>query len=298
MSAALHATPGGAGLDAASAAQHAKDVVERSGTSFAHGMRILSAPRREAMYAIYAFCREIDDIADGDASAEEKFAALAEWRAEIDRLFDGAPTRPTAVALLEPVRRYNLPKAEFLLLIEGMEMDAAGPIRAPSMDDLVRYCRRVAGAVGMLSMPAFGAPQGETSDRFALALGEALQLTNILRDVAEDAGIGRLYLPKELLSAHGIASTDPAEVAAHPATPAACQELGARARRRFAEARAALRVLDWRVLRPALLMMGVYESYLARLEAAGFDPKMPIKISKLEKLWIALRYGLVPPKTH
>jgi phytoene synthase len=298
MSAALQAEAGGPGLSPERAAEHARAVVEASGTSFRHGMRILSKPRRDAMYAIYAFCREIDDIADGDETSERKFAALAQWRSEIDALYAGTPSKPTAIALLAPIRDYDLPKDEFLLLIEGMEMDAAGPIQAPTLEDLIRYCRRVAGAVGMLSMPVFGAPRGEASDRFALSLGEALQLTNILRDVAEDAEIDRLYLPSEMLEAHGIGTTVPKDVVKHPALPGLCAELGKRARRRFAEARAGAQVLDWRVLRPALLMMGVYERYLERLEQAHFDPFASVSIGKFEKIAIALRYGLAPPRAR
>ncbi|MBY0423146.1 MAG: squalene/phytoene synthase family protein, partial [Parvularculaceae bacterium] len=181
------------------AREHARETVKRSGTSFAAGMRILSKPRRDGMYAVYAFCREVDDIADATTDVVEKRLGLAAWRSEIDRVYQGRPQFPTGVALVEPVRAFGLDRQEFILMIEGMEMDAEGPVVAPTMERLLAYTRRVAGSVGMLSMPIFGAPKGEASNRFAQALGDALQLTNILRDVGEDAIIGRLYLPKELL---------------------------------------------------------------------------------------------------
>ncbi|MBI1364927.1 MAG: hypothetical protein GC153_03095 [Alphaproteobacteria bacterium] len=272
---------------------HAEATVKRSGTSFAAGMRILSKPRREAMHAIYAFCREVDDIADDDAPLAVKRRGLTDWRAEIDRLFDGGPETPTGAALLPAVQAFDLPKKEFLLMIEGMEMDAEGPIVAPPMSTLFAYTRRVAGSVGMLSMPVFGAPRGEASDRFALALADALQLTNILRDVAEDAAIGRLYLPRELLVKHGAPLT-PDALLASPALPEIGRELGAVAAGKFAEARAALSSLDWRILRPALLMMGVYEAYLLKISQGGWDLGARPSLSRIEKAAISARWFFAP----
>lgn len=281
-------------LEAAMA--HVRDVVRQSGTSFVAGMRILPRPRREAMFAIYAFCREIDDIADEDGAVEDKRAALAEWRAEIARLYEGQPRAPIAVALLPAVRAYDLPRREFELLIEGMEMDANGPIVAPSLETYFAYIRRVAGAVGLLSMRAFGAPRGETADRFALSLADALQTTNILRDIAEDASLGRLYLPAEVLARHAIMTREPSAVAAHDNLGPVAAELGAMARQRFATVRACLGELDWRRLRPALLMMGIYETYLDRIEARGWDNVgPPVTLTRFEKTRIAMRWALAPP---
>lgn len=276
------------------ARRHAEETVKRSNTSFGPGMRILSKTRREGMYAVYAFCREVDDIADEGGSREQKRKDLAGWRAEIDRLYGGAPLTPTGVALLEPVRAFNLPKQEFLLVIEGMEMDAEGPVVAPPMETLFAYTRRVAGAVGQLSMPIFGAPAGAASDDFAISLGDALQLTNILRDVEQDAGEGRLYLPRELLEKHGCPLT-PDAIADAPGLPVARAELALIARGKFAAARAALKMLDWRVLRPALLMMGVYERYLDKMTARGWaNGQERVTISKLEKAMIAGRWLAAP----
>jgi phytoene synthase len=277
------------------ARRHAEETVKRSNTSFGPGMRILSKPRREGMYAVYAFCREVDDIADEGGSREEKRKDLTGWRAEIDRLYAGNPQTPTGTALLEPVRSFKLPKQEFLLVIEGMEMDAEGPIVAPPMETLFAYTRRVAGAVGQLSMPIFGAPAGAASDDFAISLGDALQLTNILRDVEQDAGEGRLYLPRELLEKHGCPLTADA-IAAAPGLPAVRAELAALAREKFARARAALQSLDWKVLRPALLMMGVYERYLDKMTARGWaNGQTRVTLSRAEKAAIAARW-LVAPK--
>jgi phytoene synthase len=283
-------------LDIGAARRHAEETVKRSGTSFAAGMSILPKKRREAMHAIYAFCREVDDIADDDGlSRDERRRRLAEWRAEIDRLYEGRPHFPAGLALLEPVRAFDLARDEFLLMIEGMEMDADGPIVSPTMETLLAYTRRVAGSVGMLSMPVFGAPKGEESDRFALSLGDALQLTNILRDIAEDALIGRLYLPAELLEKYG-APKDAAAIVGAAGLANVARDLGAIAKQKFAEARAALAELDWRTVRPALLMMGVYEAYLRKLEHRGWEKVgAPLKISSAEKMLISARYALAPP---
>ena len=277
------------------ARDHAKRVVEESGTSFGPGMRILSKERREAMYAVYAFCREIDDIADEAGSREEKMAALESWREEIDCIYSGVPQKLTGVALLEPVKRFALPRDEFILLIEGMEMDAQGPIQAPSMEEYLAYCRRVAGAVGMLSMRIFKSGGGFHQDAFAVSLANALQTTNILRDVAEDAEIERLYLPRDLLLKHNIEFTDPHQVVRHPSIKYVCADLGQQALSYFRDARKSLEHFDWRGARPALLMMGVYFRYWQRLRDADWDPAAPIKLSKYEKLRIALTYMVAPP---
>ncbi len=275
---------------------HARETVKKSGTSFGAGMAILPKPRREAMHAIYAFCREVDDIADDDGMTQsERLRLLAQWRDEIDRVYEGRAQMPAGRALEEPVKIFNLPKDEFFMMIEGMEMDANGPVVAPSMDEFLGYTRRVAGAVGLLSMPAFGAPAGPVSDRFALALGDALQITNILRDVGEDAEIGRLYLPRELLNKYD-APTDPAMIIGAAGLANVAEELGAIAAAKFNEARANLAELDWRTVKPALLMMGVYEAYHKKLTARGWDRiGEPLSISKLEKAWIAGRYMMFPP---
>src|SRR5690606_15773630 len=137
---------------------HVNRVVAASGTSFLAGMKVLPPPRRRAMFAIYAFCREIDDIADEPAPHDDKLRRLEAWRREIDRLYEGRPTMPTARALLGPVRDFDLDKDDFLALIEGMEMDACDRLALPTMDALEYYCDRVACAVGRLSVKVFGAP--------------------------------------------------------------------------------------------------------------------------------------------
>jgi presqualene diphosphate synthase len=274
-----------------SARAHVQAVTARSGTSFFWAMRMLPPARREAMFAIYAFCREVDDIADEPGLLADKREALAEWRSEIDRLYEGLPQWSTTRALLGPVRAFDLLREDFLAVIDGMEMDAAEDLRAPSLAELELYCERVAGAVGQLSVRAFG-DRGERARRLGLVEGRALQLTNILRDLAEDAARGRLYLPRELLRKHGIATAEPARVLGHPALPAVCEELAAMARASFAEAEALLAGLDRAQMRPAIIMMEVYRRTLEALVERGWrDLDRPVGPSKISKLWIALRHG-------
>ena len=258
-------------------------IVTGSGTSFMTGMRVLPRARREAIHALYAFCRTVDDIADGDARTADKRAALDAWEEEIERLFAGRPGTALGRALMAPVERYALPRGEFALVIDGMRMDVDGPVVAPDRERLAAYVRRVAGAVGVLSMRIFGAWRGAPSQRFALALAEALQLTNILRDVEEDAASGRLYLPADALAAAGVPA-DPTRVAGHPGLSRARAATGAWARTRFEDARAEIAAHPRLRLAPALFMMGPYERMLARMEGAGFAGPVP-RMGPARKAW-------------
>jgi phytoene synthase len=244
------------------------------------------------MFAVYAYCRAVDDIADGDASPEVKLAGLAAWRAEIDELYRGRPHHPITRALHRPVETYGLAKEDFLALLDGMEMDATNRMVAPSFAELELYCDRVAGAVGLLSVKIFGV-SGPAARTLALTLGRALQLTNLLRDILEDAELGRLYLPRELLEAHGIETRDPAAVLGHPALAAVCADLAEIAAERFVDARGALRDRPRRAVRPAKVMMNVYRRVLDRLMRRGWDRlDQPVRLHGAEKFWLALRYGI------
>ncbi len=286
-------------FDLAAANAHVVAVVERSSSSFSMGMKSLPPAKRQAMFAIYAFCREVDDVADEGGTTEERLTELNLWRDEVGRLFAGNPTRLTSLALAEPVRRFKLPKEEFLALIDGMEMDARETMRAPDMATLMLYCRRVAGTAGLLSLPIFGADEPEAPE-FAIALSDALQLTNILRDIAEDAGRDRLYLPRDLLEKHGIDPSLPAKtVLYHPSLTGVFDDLAREARRRYADADRALMQCNRKRLRPALLMMAIYEAILDQLQRTGWRPDAPPpKLSKAAKLWAALTRGLFRPAWH
>ncbi|HET6161624.1 MAG TPA: presqualene diphosphate synthase HpnD [Dongiaceae bacterium] len=267
--------------------------VQASGTSFYAAMRLLPQARRDAMFAIYAFCREVDDIADEPAEIEDKKRRLEGWRMEIAKLYDGVPLNPIAQALLPCVKQFNLRWEDFLAVIDGMEMDAVEDIIAPSMDKLDLYCDRVASAVGRLSVRAFGATEPE-ADQVAHHLGRALQLTNILRDLGEDAERGRLYLPVELLHAAGIFEHEPMKVVTHPKVREACQALARRARQHFAGAHVAMAACAKGPMRPAAIMGGVYRAILERLVKADWrDPFARISLPKWQKIWLAFRYGFL-----
>ena len=283
----LPRTPG-AGADSAAVAA----TVGASGSSFYLAMRLLPQAKRDAMFAIYAFCREVDDIADEPAPQEQKFRELAAWREEIDRLYDGRPpTKPVGHALVGSIAHFNMQKTDFLAVIDGMAMDAEQDIRAPSLEELRLYCDRVASAVGRLSVRAFGDWQPRADD-VAEHLGQALQLTNILRDIDEDAERGRLYLPRDLLLRHGIESTDPMSVINDPRIDGVCRELAQEASRRFVEADKAIAACDRRIMRPAVMMSAVYHETLKRVLQRGWAPPRPeLKIPKRTKIWLALKAG-------
>jgi squalene synthase HpnD len=278
------------------AREHVQAVTRAAGSSFYLGMRILPEDRRVAMFAIYAFCRAVDDIADGNAPDAEKHAALEAWRRRIDALYDPAAATPedmTARALAPAIRAYGLAREDFHAVIDGMGMDVGAGMRGPTRSRLELYCSRVAGAVGLLSIRVFGDGSPAARD-FALALGTALQLTNILRDVAEDAHMGRLYLPAEELDAAGIASRDPAAVLADPRLANVCEAVARTALARYDEARRQLAACDRRALRPAVVMMEMYRRVLERMIAAGWRRiDAAPGLSKLEKIWITLRFGLL-----
>jgi len=265
--------------------------VRAAGTSFYRGMAVLPPDRRHAMYAIYAFCREVDDIADDDGEIAGKRVRLDEWRGRVAALFRGEADGAVTRVLVRAVRAFDLCRADFEAVIEGMQMDADGAIIAPDLAMLFLYCDRVAVAVGRLSVRAFG-DASPAADRVALHLGRALQLTNILRDLAEDAARGRLYLPREFLSDAGV-PFDPVAVLTHPALPVVCTRVATLARENFREAAVAMRACDRRAMRPARLMGATYAAILERLERRGWQRlDRPVRVPKCQKAWIALRHLL------
>src|SRR5215470_4770825 len=205
-----------------------------AGSSFYTAMRILPRAQRDAMFEIYSFCRRVDDIADSDMPRRDRLAGLSQWRSDLDALYAGRA--PAALrGLAGAVREFSLRKEDFFDVIAGMEMDATEDIRAPDWNKLDLYCDRVASAVGRLSVRVFGI-NGEDGPQLAHHLGRALQLTNILRDLDEDAAIGRLYLPQEALDMAGIGSTEPIVVIESSVLAKACLPVVDRAHGHFAEA--------------------------------------------------------------
>jgi squalene synthase HpnD len=251
-------------------------------------MRLMPPRKRAAMFAIYAFARVLDDVVDGPAPPDEKRRALEKWRTELARAYDGRPATAIGQALAAAVATYSLPRAEFEALIQGMEMDVGTEMRAPALATLDLYCRRVAGTIGLLSLPVFGCDAAPERD-FATKLARALQLTNIARDLAEDSARGRLYVPREILNEVSIADTDPARVATHPRFATMRQRLCDLAQDAFAAADAALaRCTRPRRLWPALMMMGTYRRLLATVAAAA-PAASRARVGRRAQMWIALR---------
>jgi phytoene synthase len=264
-----------------------------AGTSFYWAMRLLDPRRRLAMYAIYAFCRDVDDIVDEPGDAHAKLRGLDRWAEDIALLYQSlAPTQPLAAALQPAIAAFDLPMSDFIAVIDGCRMDLGSGLVRPSLWLLDLYCDRVAAAVGRLSVRVFG-DFGDHSLVLANHQGRALQLTNILRDVLVDAEIGRLYLPNEILNSHHIDGQDIRAIIAHPALASVCRDLAVIAEQHFAAARQALRHSSRRAMRPAVLMLEMYWAVFRQCQSLGWRPQArPPSLPKSRKLWCALRYGI------
>ena len=263
-----------------------------AGSSFYSAMRLMPKAERDAMFAIYAFCRAVDDIADdGVGTRSERAERLTQWRRDLDALYQGGS--PVLSTFLAPhVQGYRLRQEDFLAVIDGMEMDVDRDIRAPDLATLDLYCERVASAVGRLSTKVFGMDDGPGFE-LAHHLGRALQLTNILRDLDEDAGIGRLYLPREYLLEAGITTDDPALAVAIPSVDHTCRTVARLAHTHYRMAAEIMARRPKGNLRAPRLMGAVYSAILSKMEKQGWaPPRARAKIGKTELLMIVLRHGL------
>jgi len=266
-----------------------KARVSASRSSFRAGMVILPKARREAMYALYAFCREVDDIADDGATFEVRTQGLQQWRQRISDLFKGQTSNTITAALAPAIQPFHLIEKDFQDIIDGMEMDAGDPICAPDAKTLDLYCDRVASAVGRASVRIFGDASPKAME-VSHHLGRALQLTNILRDMAEDAQRGRLYLPVELLIQHGITSRLPAEVLRDKNMPAVCRDMAPKINAHFTAANEAMKSCDPAAMRPAKIMRDYYHAVFERLVAEDWQNIFArVTLPKWQKLWLVLR---------
>jgi squalene synthase HpnD len=263
-----------------------------AGSSFYAGMRVLPRAEREAMYAIYGFCRIVDDIADDlDRPIETRRAELDAWRGHIDALYRGEPPAQAAF-LAAPIARFGIEQADFTAVIDGMQTDLDGEVRWPPFEELDLYCDRVASAVGRLSVKVFGMER-QTGIELSHHLGRALQFTNILRDIDEDAGIGRVYLPKEALAAAGIVPASPEAVIADPRIDLAARWLARKAQAHFAAANAILAARPKGHLIAPRLMDSAYSRVLDRMIRQGWQaPRQRIGTSKWRLALALVRYSL------
>ena len=255
--------------------------VARARSSFARGMAVLKGPRRRALFAVYGFCRAVDDIADAAMPLAEKRRFLADWRRKLD-----ASDCALSAELAWAAQAYALPARECVEMVAGMETDAELRVRVQDEAALDLYCRRVAGSVGAMAVRIFGAPEAEG---FGLALGRTFQLVNILRDAEEDAALDRVYVPRSLLDRHGVATDDAAAIVIHPGFAACCEALARQAEAGFAQAEAELAQFDSRALKPARVMMWGYRRLLDRMLATGFGaPRTRARLTTGERIRMAL----------
>ncbi len=272
----------------ADALAYCEDKAASSGSSFYYAFRFLPDDRRRAITALYAFCREVDDVVDECSDASVARLKLQWWRDEVGRLFEGVPQHTVALALREHILQYNLPKEYFLEIIDGMEMDLDRH-RYEGWKDLALYCHRVAGVVGLLSAEIFGYVNRQTL-KYAGELGLAFQLTNILRDVREDARRGRIYLPREALAQFGVDEQDILSYRHTPQVQALLTDVLERARAHYRKALALLPDEDRYAQRSGLIMAAIYQATLDEIEHDGLRVlERRIALTPLRKLWIAWR---------
>ncbi|RKP46679.1 squalene synthase HpnD [Pararobbsia silviterrae] len=258
-----------------------------AGSSFYAAMRILPPAQRDGMFEIYSFCRQVDDIADAEGPRDGRQAALEQWRRDLDDVYAGLPPerlRPLA----RTITTFALDKADFLAVVDGMEMDVVSTIVAPDLATLDLYCDRVASAVGRLCVRIFGMAH---DDGIALShhLGRALQLTNILRDIDEDADIGRVYLPRESLLAAGVTTLTPEAVRASR-LDLACAPLIAQAKEHFAVSTTIMKRYPRGVVIAPKIMAEAYGAILDKLIARGFDtPRARVRVSKLRLIALLIK---------
>jgi phytoene synthase len=257
-----------------------------SGSSFYYSFLFLPVERRRAITALYAFCREVDDVVDEGMDPQVAAAKLAWWRGEVHKLFAGKPQHPVTRAL-EPFReRFGLSAERLNEIIDGMEMDLRQS-RYLDWKGLEAYCYRVASVVGLLAAGIFGYRDERTLD-YAKSLGMAFQLTNIIRDVGEDARKNRVYLPMEDLQRFGVPAVDILQAKETPAFRSLMEFQAERARAFYDRAMAALPAQDRRAQRPGLIMAAIYRTLLDEIQRGGFHVlTQRTSLTPLRKLWIA-----------
>jgi 15-cis-phytoene synthase len=271
--------------------QYCQQKAAASGSSFYYSFLFLPPERRRAITALYAFCREVDDVVDEASDPQLAQTRLAWWRAELDRLFSGDPQHPVTRALAPAVGRFGMTAERLNEIIDGMQMDLT-QTRYLDFAGLERYCYRVAGVVGLLSAGIFGYRDARTLE-FAKDLGIAFQLTNIIRDVGEDARKNRIYLPMEDLKTFGVTAADITGARYGEAFVQLMRFQARRAASYYDKALAELPAQDRRAQRPGLIMAAIYRTLLAEIERDAFRVlDRRTSLTPLRKLWIAWKTWL------
>ena len=277
--------------------QYCQDRAAASGSSFYYSFVFLPPDARRAITAFYALCRELDDVVDECHEREVAFAKLDWWRAEIGRFAAGTAEHPATRALHDTAQGRAIPPALLLEIVDGMAMDLDHP-RYPDFKSLNLYCYRVAGVVGEVAASIFGGPRDEDDRdirRYAHELGLAFQLTNIIRDVGEDARRGRIYLPQDELARFGVAESDILNGVSTPQFQEMMQFQYARTLTHYENALAALPARARRAQRPGLVMAAIYRTLLNEIRRADFPVlRARVALTPLRKLWLAGRTWLFP----
>lgn len=271
--------------------QYCESKVAESGSNLTAAFKILDPERRAAINALYAFCREVDDVVDECSEPQLAAIKLSWWKTEIDRLFQGQAQHPVSKALAARMKDYGLPQESFQEIIAGVEMDLTQN-RYASWSDLDLYCDRVAGAVGLLSARIFGTVSPATLD-YAITLGRALQYTNIIRDVGDDARKGRIYLPAEAMQQAGLDAGSILRFEHSPALSQLLHDMAGRAHQLYDKAIATLPAAERRAQRPGLMMAAIYRDLLRLLESESFQiMHQRISVAPARKLWLAWRTAI------
>jgi len=266
--------------------QYCEDKAARSGSSLYYSVLFLPPEKRSAITALYAFCREVDDVVEACADSDVAVAKLDWWRRELDQCFAGHPSHPVTRALQQPVERINLPVEYFHEILDGMAMDLRRT-RYESFRDLALYCHRAAGAVGLLSAEIFGYQHRDTL-KYAEQLGTAFQLTDILRDVREDARRGRIYLPLDELLDYRVNPHDLLKGVVSDGLRELCHFQAQRARDYYQSALRRLPLQDRYPQRSGIIMASIYQTLLDEIESDGYRiMEHRIQLTPLRKLWIA-----------
>jgi phytoene synthase len=268
--------------------EYCQQKAAASGSSFYYSFLFLPIERRRAITALYAYCREVDDIVDEGLDPQVAAVKLAWWRAEVEKLFAGEPQHPVSRALQPFLKKFDLSKEHLLEIIDGMEMDLRQS-RYLDWPGLERYCYLVAGVVGLLASRIFGYTNPHTQE-YARSLGLAFQLTNIIRDVGEDARNNRIYLPMSELKEFGVPAADILHARESEGFTRLMQFQAVRARKHYAAAFDALPAEDRKPQRAGLIMAGIYRTLLDEIEADGFRVlTQRTSLTPLRKFWIAWR---------
>jgi phytoene synthase len=268
-------------------AEYCARLTRQSRSNFYYSFLFLAKEKREAIYAVYAFCRTVDDVADGPAPVVEKQTSLEAWRRELDRCYQGKPEHPITAKLAQSLLQFPIAKEYFDELIAGVEMDLTRN-RYSTFRELYEYCYRVAGVVGLMCIEIFGYRNPKAKD-YAVNLGVALQLTNIMRDLRVDAERGRIYLPQEELARFGYSETELLQGVYNPAFVGLMRFCGGRARQYFHNASQLLAAEDRRSLFAAEIMGRIYYQLLDAIEATEYRVfDRTITLPTTRKLWIAL----------